>query len=299
MKKHGKKQKKANDIEASIPVSEFAEYCSALDKGRYFIGLDIGNEKDESAEFDTSCIYESKIKEMKKEIIGYKFKNESAHNKFVVLLSILSDIVFVDKYFAKGFYLKGFDINNQDYNLLFKFAKKHNLLDELFTPVYKEETELQSGKWYKTNEDKTLWFINSIDDEGNGSGYGFLFGQWDIITLNYKKFDFKEASKEYVESMLIKEAKKRGLKEGVIANSMDGKGTFRIKGKLFFNVPRNTLYCRLSDRYAPIFENGIWIELKKESNYKTELNKALDSIDKVRKALEKIDSAIKKIKSND
>ena len=78
MKKHGKKQKKANDIEASIPVSEFAEYCSALDKGRYFIGFDIGNEKDESAEFDTSCIYESKTKEiiqLYKEVVDNAVKN--------------------------------------------------------------------------------------------------------------------------------------------------------------------------------------------------------------------------------
>jgi len=203
-----KKEKSANDIEASIPVSEFAEYCRALGENRYSNAFDIRNGKgdnwikemfdklennneefrklyqgtwiDECTPITKSnfeklmSIKKPKTKEMKKEIIGYKFKNESAHNKFLVLLSILSDIVFVDKYIAKGFYLKGFDINNQDYNLLFKFAKKYNLLDELFTPVYKEE-----------------------------------------------------------------------------------------------------------------------------SNYKTELNKALDSIDKVRKALEKIDSAIKKIKSND
>ena len=93
---------------------------------------------------------------MNKEIIGYKFKNESAHNKFLVLLSILSDIVFVDKYIAKGFYLKGFDINNQDYNLLFKFAKKYNLLDELFTPVYKEESN------YKTELNKALDKIDKV-----------------------------------------------------------------------------------------------------------------------------------------
>ena len=34
-----------NDIEASIPVSEFAEYCSALDKKRYSKAFDIRNGK--------------------------------------------------------------------------------------------------------------------------------------------------------------------------------------------------------------------------------------------------------------
>ena len=402
-----------NDIEASIPVSEFAAYCSALDKNQYLKAFDIRNRKTPSKSFFSSdynyegykwaneilkksplpdLSYESvkntpskgyfdiinelkegtwikeiydemrnsndefkklyqgtwidectpitksnleklmsikkpKNKEMKnklsdkgleillsipkeeieaeieRRIIGYNFKDEKSYYAFRTIYHSLK------KSIDRDFNLKNpaniekkifeVDIKNQECSISLKFAKKHNILDELFTPVYKEENELQSGKWYKTNGDITLWFINSINDKGDGNGYGFLFGQWDIITLNYKRFDFKEASKEYVESMLIKEAEKRGLKQGFIANSMDGKETFRIKGKLFFNMKRNTLYCKLSDRYAPIFENGIWIELKKESNYKTELTKALDNIDKVRKALEKLDSAIKKIKSND
>jgi len=347
MEKHGKKQKKANDIEASIPVSEFAEYCSALDKKNYSKAFDIRNRKTPSKSFFSSAynyeggnwikemygnlennneefrklyqgtwidectpitksnfeklmsIKKPKTKEMKKEIIGYKFKDNDSYVKYYRIYNVMigENCLFLN-YCLKGTYY----IKNIESDKCLQFAKKHNLLDELFTPVYKEENKLQSGKWYKTNEDKTLWFINSIDDNGDGNGYGFLFGQWEesnTIALNNKLFDFKEASKEYVESMLIKEAKKRGLKQGVIANSMDEKETFRIKGKLFFNMQRNTLYCKLSDGYAPILENGIWIELKKENNYKTELNNALDKIDKLRKSLEKIDSAIKKIKSND
>ena len=155
MKKHGKKQKKANDIEASIPVSEFAEYCSALDKGRYFIGLDIGNEKDESAEFDTSCIYESKTKEMNKEIIGYKFKSKDTFNKFCQFM-----ITFYNTYWGNGynthfFNEKGYDIGlNNDITL--GKLKKHNLLDELFTPVYKEESN------YKTELTKALDNIDKV-----------------------------------------------------------------------------------------------------------------------------------------
>ena len=110
-----------------------------------------------------------KLEKLKRITIGYKFKNESAHNKFLLLLNILSDIVFVDKYINKGFYLKGFDINNKDYNLLFKFAKKYNLLDELFAPVYKKEkkneykqaldiaiVEIDNVKTLLNNIDKTL-----------------------------------------------------------------------------------------------------------------------------------------------
>jgi len=381
------KEKLPNDIEASIPVSEFAAYCSALDEKRYLKAFDIRNRKTPSKSFFSSAYnyegynwanealkksplpdlsYESvrsnphkgyfdiinelnegtwidaksnfeklmsikkpKTKEMKNKLsdkglenflsipkeeieaeierrtIGYLFNNEKAYDKFVGAFKLLTGRLYLIPYEKGGFYIdKGcfYDIPNKDCDSHLQFAKKYNILNELFTPVYKEENELQSGKWYKTNEDETLWFINSIDDNGDGNGYGFLFGQWaksNTIALNNKKFDFKEASKEYVESMLIKEAKKRGLKEWAIANSMDGKESFRIKGGLYFSKQMNTLYCRLSDRYAPIFKNGIWIELKKESNYKTELNKALDNIDKVRKAIEKLDSAIKKIKSND
>ena len=237
--------------------------------------------------------------------IGYLFNNEKAYDTFVRAFKLLTGRFCPLPYEKSGFYInKGccYDIQNQDCNIHLQFAKKYNLLDELFTPVYKKETKLQSGKWYKTNVLGTLWFINSIDDKGYGSGYGFIFGVWEEsnrIYFDKKRFNFKEASKEYVESMLIKEAEERGLKQGVIANSMDGKETFRIKGDLVFSKHTNTLYCKLSDRYAPILENGIWIELKKESNYKTELTKALDNVDKVRKALEKLDSAISKIKSND
>jgi len=318
------KEKSANDIEASIPVSEFTEYWinetlkksplpdlsyesvkSNPHKG-YF---DIINELNEGSWIDEcipitkrNCeklmsIKKSKTKEMKKKIIGYKFKDNDTFNKFCQFMITFYNTYWGNGYNTHWFNEKGYDIGlNNDITL--GRLKKHNLLDDLFTPVYKEETELQSGKWYKTNELGTLWFINSIDDKGYGSGYGFVFGQW--VRSNGIKLDkkrFKEASKEYVESMLTKEAKKRGLKQGVIANSMDGKETFRIKGKLFFNMQRNTLYCRLSDRYAPILENGIWIELKKEINYKTEFDTSCIYESKTKEIIqlykEVVDNAVK------
>jgi len=325
-------------LEASIPVSEFAEYCRALGENRYSNAFDIRNGKgdnwikemfdklennneefkklyqgnwiDECTPITKSnfeklmSIKKPKTKEMKKEIIGYNFKDEKSYYAFRAIYHSLK------KSIDRDFNLKNppnikkkffeVDIKNQDCNIYLRFAKKHNLLDELFTPVYKEENKLQSGKWYKTNEDRTLWFINSINDKGDGNGYGFLFGQWEesnTIALNNKKFDFKEASKEYVESMLIKEAKKRGLKEGVIANSMDGKESFRIKGGLYFSKQMNTLYCELSDRYAPILENGIWIELKKEGNYKTEFDTSCIYESKTKEIIqlykEVVDNAVK------
>ena len=229
------KEKSANDIEASIPVSEFAEYCSALDKKRYSKAFDIRSRKAPSKSFFSSTwnyegdnwikemydkignnneefkkLYQGtwidectpitksnfeklmaniepkeeewdltinfnkpKTKEMKKEIIGYKFKNESAFNKFCQFMITFYNTYWANGYKSRWFNEKGYDIGLKN-DITLERLKKHNLLDDLLTPVY-----------------------------------------------------------------------------------------------------------------------------KKESNYKTELNKALDNIDKVRKALEKIDSAIKKIKSND
>lgn len=308
---------------------------------------------------------EFKKDEMEREIIGYKFKDEDCYDKFVTVFNELSENVYVDGYNKEGVYWKsGFDFPNEDWQPYLKFAKRHNFLEELFNPVYKEEfkvgdivvgwhncsnelsrkpweigkivhfvhpknkrsywftdinsirkatpeeieefnkkeNDLKAGHWYKTGKEKSLWFIKSIDSEGKGSGYGYLFGQWtkaEKIQLNKENFDFKESSIEEVEDILIEEAKSRGLKKGALVNPIQNSETIKLTGSMFLSQKMNALFGWDSvGGYSPVLEDGVWVEPKKENEFKTEVEKAIISVDNLRKALEKLEAVTSKLKQN-
>lgn len=126
-----------------------------------------------------------------------------------------------------------------------------------------EKPKLEVGKWYKT-EDDVLFHVVSIDSNsyktyGNYKhGWG---GDWRIgKKSNYAK-KAVEATKEEVEKALIKEAKKRGFKEGVTFRSATGSLTaFVVEGSLYLEY--SILY---SDGRGCIFYDGNWAEIIEES----------------------------------
>ena len=75
--------------------------------------------------------------EIERRTIGYKFKGEKEHFKFLQVFNILQPNTGCDI----GSYRKEtlYDITNRENNIFLLFAKEYNLLDELFTPVYKKE----------------------------------------------------------------------------------------------------------------------------------------------------------------
>lgn len=93
---------------------------------------------------------------------------------------------------------------------------------ELKVEVKVEKKEkLEKGKWYK-HEDRTF-FIKDIDKLSFFT-YGLFHDwedHWEVMTGSEIEKNLKPATDKEVEEMLIKEAKKRGFKEGVEFNTPD------------------------------------------------------------------------------
>jgi hypothetical protein len=131
------------------------------------------------------------------------------------------------------------------------------LLNEYFPDAFK--TELEVGKWYKDKQSKLLYFTLEIKDENNINAYGFdCHGIYTIATKLYEWGTtqyFTEATDKEVETALINEAKKRGLKEGIHFSSPINKFNYKTDNNVYtYQTESNRLF--LSD-YS-IFDSGIW-----------------------------------------
>ena len=94
-------------------------------------------------------------------------------------------------------------------------------IEQWFPECFKQNFEL--NKWYK--DGKTLVFINKPLEQSGVIGYGFFsHGIWTNDWYYKHGLDkFRLATTEEVESMLIKEAEKRGYKEGdIVISAKDG-----------------------------------------------------------------------------
>jgi len=89
----------------------------------------------------------------------------------------------------------------------------------------KDLPSLEVGKWYWSKYSKWtyLLYLVSIDDTIDScTAYGFVDGEWySQNDINFNTDQVQATDKE-VEEALIKEAKKRGFKEGVVINTANG-----------------------------------------------------------------------------
>ena len=127
--------------------------------------------------------------------------------------------------------------------------------------------ELKVGKWY-ISETGTIAFIDSC---ANGKYYGYglnNLGDWinDGKNIFYMSYQKRIATRKEVEEALIKEAKKRGFKEGVRFESAFNGDDHIQRECLRFNVEDNTLVeCREGKIFGNfIFHNGKWATIIEE-----------------------------------
>ena len=125
------------------------------------------------------------------------------------------------------------------------------------------ESELEIGEWYHYGADLLVW-------NGGLSTYGFSLG---VDYLNNAYFSVDEAipaTDKEVEEALIKEAKKRGFKEGVKIKgfvcsdeevSTITEGFVYSNGELRVNCSGDYYTMRL------IFEDGKWADIIEEESY--------------------------------
>lgn len=122
--------------------------------------------------------------------------------------------------------------------------------------------ELEVGKWYKYSDSEGFLFcITNVQNDGV-EVYGFnSWGNWIDEGSYYSEYLIPATDKE-VKDALIKEAKKRGFKEGVKFKSIVS-GNIRKFTGFYFGSDEDE--CWLSnDTVGCIFKKGKWAEIIEE-----------------------------------
>jgi hypothetical protein len=145
-------------------------------------------------------------------------------------------------------------------------------IEKEFPKLFKKD-DLVVGKWYKHYSGGFNYLVCSID---NITAYGFMDRKY-FKSLLFGSQRLLEgcvpATDKEVEQSLIKEAKKRGFKEGVKFRSVIGsafthrEGYFLKNGILYennLNIGGNT-----------IFKDGVWATIIKETITKEQAEKEL------------------------
>lgn len=161
--------------------------------------------------------------------------------------------------------------------------KGETTVRELFPEVF--ETKLQIGKWYKS-ENHLICFEEKVNDIYYY--YGFYNKTWydntgkikdNYITNKNLLNSLLPATEEEVKDALVKEAIKRGFKEGALIKKTGINSYFKfkfeqIKQKDFKYFPKLNI---LDSQNGHIFENGKWAEIV-ETITKEEAEKQLGKV---------------------
>ena len=134
---------------------------------------------------------------------------------------------------------------------------KKNIEDE-FPKLFKQDA-LVAGKWYKS-VNGSLFNYNGVKDSDNDAcGYGIgCSGSWHEVDQNGWGSPYTLATEKEVGNALIKEAKKKGFKEGVkFIDVVDGELEV-VDGNVYQYFPNIDSLTLNSDR---IYKNGKWAEI--------------------------------------
>jgi hypothetical protein len=125
-------------------------------------------------------------------------------------------------------------------NRIEELEKELKLLREI--EELKNKPKYEVGKWYKADNNALVCYTGSGDNRETFEGYGFNIDGWNDSTPNWARVCFKdEATNEEVQTALIKEAEKRGFKEGVMFKSAFMGNKYQVAG---FEIDSNCLHCK-------------------------------------------------------
>ena len=150
-------------------------------------------------------------------------------------------------------------------------------IEKEFPKLFKEYA-LVVGKWYKSRS-----CLFNYQKQGNVYGF-FTDGGWNNGGWSWDDTSAKPATDKEIEEALIKEAKKRGFKEGVkfiklgngVVQTVDGLPYFQA-GRVAVESPK-TEWSRVykgGSSNPSIFEYGKWAEIIKETITKEQAEKEL------------------------
>jgi hypothetical protein len=152
-------------------------------------------------------------------------------------------------------------------------------IEKEFPELFKKNA-LVVGKWYKS--DNCLF-----NYQKQLSVYGFFRGEWNQENWSWSHYDKDVilATDKEVEKALIKEANKRGFKEGVVFNVTRDLWYNSYGGREGYNtaIDNNFKYLEGSNSIRmncvvgcmSIYENGVWAEIIKETITKEQAEKEL------------------------
>lgn len=137
---------------------------------------------------------------------------------------------------------------------------------QLLRDKEKEEKkpELEVGRWYKDTRDnyKDVVCVQSIEKK-HIKGFGFVWGTWKDETASFKSA-LTPATDSEVKQALIKEAKKRGFKEGVKCLFGTAKDDRELTTSEFYYVDGMLAVKYKESTYKMgdiIFKDGKWAEI--------------------------------------
>lgn len=132
-----------------------------------------------------------------------------------------------------------------------------------------EKPELEVGKWYKINKKDNNNVL--IYYKGKSRNYGFdMGGDWSIVLGDADKEYYTPSTDSEISSALIKEAKKRGFKEGMdrMPKCLKDGHKWDTNDKFHYNISGDNK-SRLDLGATCIFLDGKWAEIIED---KLELN---------------------------
>ena len=143
-------------------------------------------------------------------------------------------------------------------------------IEKEFPKLFKEDA-LVVGKWYKSKI--AVFRVTSLVPL---KSYGVYSGKWGNEFYTDVTTKYGPATEKEVEEALIKEAKKRGFKQGAVVNQQpayNGYGDiYTVKGSYFsYNSSRDNFAIDGTG----IYKQGKWAEIIKETITKEQAEKEL------------------------
>lgn len=216
---------------------------------------------------------------LKKEEVFVRVSSEKKARKLKELLGMFNERLFdedvVDEALQNGWDVEFY--HNKWLNSNDTLSKTKVSLKELRNILAVEKlSKAKENTWYKLDDD-----VYQFNEKG-GIGYGLFKDEWvdGMAWLqNENLYDYVEATSKEVEQALIKEAKSRGLVEGVHIKSKwipnSEKSIFSLGG--VYTYCANKLSSIGGGCTYTLYENGKWAEVVKPEKSLEERVKELEN----------------------
>ena len=123
--------------------------------------------------------------------------------------------------------------------------------------------KLKINNWYELKSGEVVYPYENLDKDVLNI-YGFCDKGWIVKAQVFSRQDNQTlASKNKVEKILVKEAKRRGFVKGSYIKSIYSSNHSMCYGNLYLNDEMNVLFSVIGFEHIPIFKNGEWAEVKK------------------------------------